>query len=293
MSGDSRLVRGLLRCYPSRWRRRYGDEYVALLCDVVADAPWRRRPLIVVNVLRGALDARVHSFGGADMTSRSPLTTAIWATGLFTVAGIGFQKLSEDAAGARVTGHPSIIWSFALIVIGAAVALAAIVTAAAPAAIAITRGRWRDTWSLLIVPPIAFGAWYGVLQAARAIARGHTVHSGPEVTAAALVVASGVGVVAATAWAAALTLRRVAVDDGSARLRTATMHTLVAGMAATTLACLIWGLSVWSANPPDFGAHAGMLASPFIPTWLTIVSLMALATALAAKASRTYPVVRV
>jgi hypothetical protein len=289
VSGDPLLVRGLLRCYPSRWRHRYGDEYVALLCDVVAAEPWWRCPNLIVNVLRGALDARVHPFGGAVMTSRSPLTVAIWATGLFTVAGIGFQKLSEDAVSTTVTGHPSIGWSFVLMLIFATIALAAIVTAAAPAAVAIVRGRWRGTWKLLTVPPIALAAWYGVLQVARTIASGQTVHSGPTVFAAILLIASGIGVVAATAWAAAATLRRVEVDGESQRLHTTTTYVLPAGMAATTLACLIWGLSVWSANPSDFGARAGILAGPFIPTWLTILALMGAATALAATASRTRP----
>ena len=289
MSGDPFLMRGLLRCYPPRWRHRYGDEFIALLGDVMAAAPWRRRPFLILNALRGAVDARVRPMGGAVMTSRSPLTVAIWATGLFTVAGIGFQKLSEDAVDTPSTGHAAIDPSFDLVLIGAAVALVAIVVAATPTAVAIVRGRWRDTWRLLMVPPVAFAAWFGVLQIGRAIASGHRVDSAPNLLAAILVIVAGIGVVAATAAAASATLRRVGVDTGSMRERTTAIYTLVAGMAATTLACLVWGLSVWSANPAGFSAHAGAVASPFVPTWLAILALMAAATVLGATAIRGRP----
>ena len=45
----------LVRCYPARWRARYGDEFLALL---------EERPLgpyDVADILLGALDARLRS----------------------------------------------------------------------------------------------------------------------------------------------------------------------------------------------------------------------------------------
>jgi hypothetical protein len=46
----------LLRLYPRRWRRRYGDEFAALLEDL-AGTPHRWR--LAVDVVRGAVDARL------------------------------------------------------------------------------------------------------------------------------------------------------------------------------------------------------------------------------------------
>lgn len=129
MTGDPRLVRALLACYPHRWRREYGDEYAQLLCDLRA----HRRPGLVVDSLRGALRARLHE-GGPLMPTRSPMTTAVWAAGLFTVAGMGFQKLTEDFTGVAGT-------VYALLVGAAALALLALVAAAAPTAVALLRGR--------------------------------------------------------------------------------------------------------------------------------------------------------
>jgi hypothetical protein len=52
----------LLRCYPARWRARYGDEFAAVL----AERPLG--PFDVADVLLGALDAHLHlrGHGGAS-----------------------------------------------------------------------------------------------------------------------------------------------------------------------------------------------------------------------------------
>ena len=51
----------LLRCYPARWRARYGEEFAELL----AERPLG--PFDVADVLLGALDARLHLRGlGAE-----------------------------------------------------------------------------------------------------------------------------------------------------------------------------------------------------------------------------------
>lgn len=60
------MIRLLLRCYPARWRSRYGDEFVALL----AERPLG--PYDVADVLFGALDAHLHlrGLGGAPEGGR-------------------------------------------------------------------------------------------------------------------------------------------------------------------------------------------------------------------------------
>ena len=54
MNDDPTLVRALLACYPSRWRRRYGDEYAALLHDHLRA---ESASTLIVDALRGAIDA--------------------------------------------------------------------------------------------------------------------------------------------------------------------------------------------------------------------------------------------
>jgi hypothetical protein len=52
----------LIRCYPARWRARYGDEFAALLDER------RLGPFDVADILLGALDARLRLRGGASDT---------------------------------------------------------------------------------------------------------------------------------------------------------------------------------------------------------------------------------
>jgi hypothetical protein len=253
VSGDARLVRALVACYPARWRRRYGDEYAQLLCDLRI----HRRPALIVDSLRGA----VRAHGGVLMSNAAPMTVAVWAAGLFTVAGIGFAKLAEDFAGAGRA-------AYTIMVLAAGVALLALVAAAAPSGIALLRGRDAGAWKYVTVPFAGAALWTGVLGVAPAI--GGT-------PGFLLLAAAGIGVVAATAWAAGRVLRRVPAEQPP-RLRPVALTTMAAGMGLATGATLIWGLQVRS--------HGGLgfLATPFLPSWLGVVVALGAATVLAATA---------
>ncbi|GIH19514.1 hypothetical protein [Rugosimonospora africana] len=272
MTGDPWLVRALLACYPSGWRRRYGQEYAQLLCDLGV----HRRPRLIVNSLRGAVHARWEQ--GGFMSTRSPMTTAVWATGLFTVAGIAFQKLAEDLTGAAGG-------VYVLLVAAAAVALLALVAAAAPTAMALLRGRDAGAWRYVAVPFAGAAAWYGVLRLALLLSQGHGVHSAATITGFALIAVSGIGLVVATAWAAATVLRRVPADQPT-RLRPAALVVLAAGMAVTTVVAVIWGARVHASDPTVFHGDHGLLATPFVPSWIATIGLMAAASVLAAAAGR-------
>jgi hypothetical protein len=243
VSGDIRLVRALVACYPPQWRRRYGDEYAQLLCDMRV----HRRPALIADSLIGAARA----YGGVLMSGDSPMTLAVWGAGLFTVAGIGFGKLAEDFTGA--TGP------YVLLVVAAAVALLALAVGAV--------------------------VWYGVLRLALALSDGHGVHSAPNVAGFVLIAVIGVAVVAATAWAAATVLRRVPAVLPP-RLRPAAVMTVATGMAVATVAALIWGLRVHAAQPAVFRGDYGLLATPFVPSWLAVVLALAAATVLAGLSAR-------
>lgn len=69
----------LVRLYPPAWRRRYGDEMLALL-EV---GPLRSR--VRLDLLRGAVDAWLHP----PTPSRVPAIAALTGGGLWTVAAAG------------------------------------------------------------------------------------------------------------------------------------------------------------------------------------------------------------
>lgn len=285
MSRDPLLVRVLVAMYPPAWRHTYGPEYAALLSDTLGPVPWYRRPAIIANVLRGATDARLRSQGGTTMTTRVPLSPAIWATGLFTIAGIAFQKMTEDQ---DPTDHSGLVRAAFFLLLGAAgLALLVIVIAALPTALAMTRGHANGTLPLLAVPPVAFALWYGLLRLMMVIAGDHPVHSAPNLIAAAVVIAGGIGVVAATAWAAASVLRRVNAEPP--RWQPAATVVLTLAMGVATLAALGWGLALRAAEPAGLAARDGLLATPLGPSWIGSVFVMAAATALATRSIRRRP----
>jgi hypothetical protein len=270
VSGDVRLVRALVACYPAGWRRRYGDEYAELLCDLRV----HRRPLLVLDSLFGA----VRAHGGVVMSGRSPMTAVVWAAALFTLAGIGFAKLAED-----FTGDAG--GTYGALVAGAVVALLALAAAAAPTAAAMIRGQGAGAWKYVTVPVVGLAFWYGVVRLALAVADHHGVHSAPNVAGFALIAAAGVAVLAATAWAASTILRRVPGDQ-PARLRPVAMTVVAAGMAFATIAAVIWGLRVRSADPGGFRGDNGLLATPFVASWIGVVVALAAATAVATASAR-------
>ncbi|BFU45678.1 hypothetical protein [Krasilnikovia sp. MM14-A1004] len=266
MSGDGLLVRALVACYPAGWRRRYGEEYAQLLCDLGI----HRHPLLIVDSLSGA----VRAHGGVLVSRGSPMTVVVWAVGLFTVGGLGFAKLAEDVSG-EARGM------YTLMVLAAATTMLALMVAAAPTALALIRGGHRDVWKFVAVPFMGAAAWYGILRLAQVIAAGHEVRSAPNVAGFVLIAFAAIGVVTATAWAATEVLRRVPAVQ-PARLGPVARMVVAAGMVVATIAALVWGLQVRSHDAAGFRGDHGILATPFVVNWIVVVAVLAAAAALAA-----------
>ena len=110
------------------------------------------------------------------------------------------------------------------------------------------------------------------------------MHSARNIIAALIVIVAGLGVVAATAWAVSTVARVPATAPP--RLRRTALGVLAASMAVTTAAAIVWGIAVHAADPSRFASRDGVLASPFIPSWIAMFVIMAVATALAVRAAR-------
>jgi hypothetical protein len=140
----------LLRCYPARWRARYGDEFAAIL---------EERPLgpfDVADVFLGALDAHLHlrgvgaasdhtrgfamslRIGGAAAivgglswiaalvgsgTTGDMSSSPIWAV-LLLLGTVGLLVALIGLSAFQARAHPALIWAaFALPALGGAVSL--------------------------------------------------------------------------------------------------------------------------------------------------------------------------
>ena len=98
------VIRCLLRCYPRAWRRRYGEEFAALLEQTPIDLAQ------LLDALRSALDARwrrVQPQQGALM--RSSVANLVMALGLVAI-GVALAATgiyigdTDDAPGAALIG---------------------------------------------------------------------------------------------------------------------------------------------------------------------------------------------
>ena len=139
------MIRLLLRCYPARWRARYGEEFEALLDEAALG------PFDVADILLGAIDARLLLRGpSADIGQRreffmslriggfaAVIASSIWtllllATGslqgrpfggvVAVLAFAGLLALLVAVAGLsayQARAHPKLVWTaFALMAAG-------------------------------------------------------------------------------------------------------------------------------------------------------------------------------
>lgn len=292
-AGDPLLVRAIVSLYPQPWRDRYQDEFAGLLTDLLACSPRRRgRIRVVLNAAIGAADAHLNLSGGRAMTERirSSLGVMICALVVFAIAGSGFQKMTEyPDFTAAASQHASIGTSFNVLR-AAAIATGIIVLAAAiPLVWIVLRqavaGRRVDLLLRLAVPPVALGAWIGIIKLIQAVSPQPGPRSGLDATAAAWVIALGFVAAALCAWATLSVLRRVELPDRLLRAEVLPMIAVVACMAAVTVMDLSWGLAVRAGDSSLFHSNNGLLTAAVPPSWIAGLVVLAAATIVAGRAT--------
>lgn len=283
----------LLRLYPAAWRDRYGDEFAALLDDCPSSLA------LVFDVLLGALDARLRrsALTGKvfDMVARIRATAiAVFCAYIaFVVAGIGYQKLSEyedfTAAG---QAHPLVGLAHGAIVVGAGVALLAVLAGGLPLAFAALRDalahRRRDVLALFAVPVIAFAALvvYGFV--ALQIANQGGAQSGKHLFLGLIAIL----VLGAIASSAAVSLAIARSQIGERLYRFALVPTIITALAMAVMfvADLAWGLGLRASEPALFAGDGGIVGTSTAASWLVQTLIMGIAAAVALYAvSRTLP----
>ena len=162
MSTPERRARQLVRCYPPAWRARYGDEFVQLLVDEMAERP--RSLSRTADVLRSGLIARLESAGltGDTLERQQQVRAGLGALGVaitvFLAAGItiwaqltiGWQWSAPSAPATR-TGM--------LVMSGAMLGFAMLaVLGAAPLVWTICREVAGGRGNALVLPLVAVAA---------------------------------------------------------------------------------------------------------------------------------------
>lgn len=281
MSGG---MKRLVRLYPRAWRERYEEEFVAML---------EQRPASVrdyFDVALGALDAwlapQVVSEGRVGVISRirSSVLVVLWAWVGLVVAGVGFQKMTEYDDFAEAARESAAVGAaFDAGVVGAVVALAAVLVGGAPIAIcairqALVEGR-KDVPLLFCVPPLslaAFTAYTILLVRVVYPALGDaTVHV--SVNVALFLSLAGVFVLSAVASAASVSAAVGRSEIGERLLRFALVPAVVVALAIVVVlvSTVAWGVFLHAHSPALFAGDDGILSTPTVYTWGAILAVMA------------------
>jgi hypothetical protein len=272
-------IASLLRYYPTAWRERYEDEMTDVLAQHhVSFSTW-------LDLARGAFDAHLDPrFAGtmspAAVRLRRSEIIVFCSFIAFVVAGLGFQKMTEDADKAGLMqAHLAIGASFYAVSVGAVIALLAVVAGTLPIATVILRqalaaGR-RDILALLAVPPVLFVA---------IVAWGaYVAHSSDTIHSALVRGLIGFFIVAAAVSAGAVSLAaaRSELNEVVFRLAQWPARVATAAMGLSFIGVVVWGVSLHSSAPSFFTLNGGTMTSYAYFTWLRVVVVMALATVIA------------
>ncbi|HEY6579616.1 MAG TPA: hypothetical protein VIZ60_00650 [Rubrobacter sp.] len=286
MSG---LAGRLVRLYPRAWRERYEEEFVAML----EQGPVTIKDLF--DVVFGAVDAwlrpQVVYEGRLVMVSRmrGSVLAVLWAWVGLVVAGVGFRKMTEYDDFVRAARDSALVGvAFDTVVVGAVVALAAVAVGGAPVAFAALRKalaeRRKDV--LLLCMPLIFGAGFVgyilVLMKVIYPALGRVAVHGTVNVALFLSLVGAFSLAAlASAWAVTAAVRRVEVGGRTLRFVLYPAAVAAAGMAVVLVGTTVWGVTLRATAPTLFSGDDGILATPTYVTWLAIVAVMAVSTAVA------------
>lgn len=282
----------LLRLYPRIWRERYGDELLAMLEQRALSFPDG------VNLFFGALDAQLHPhLGTAGMAlyerimhmfstlRRSVLTIFCTYVG-FILAGMGFQKMTEYADFQEVAQTQSIVgFSFNLVVIGAVVALLAVLVGGLPIVFAVIRSalarKRPGPLFLLAVPIVAFLVFLGITLFLGTINHTDTQSVWNLFLRRGLFL--GTLIAAAIVSPGAVCFAVVRSEIPEKFLRFALIPSILAtiAMVLTLVAIIVWGLSLRASAPQLFAGNDGIVRTSTTGTWLVIVIAMIIAIVLA------------
>ncbi len=288
------LAGRLVRLYPRAWRERYEEEFVALL---------EGRPTSVLDlydVALGVLDAWLRPQVASErrvalMRSRmqASVLLVLWAWVGVVVAGVGFQKMTEYEDFARAARENITVGAaFDMVVVGAVVALAAVLVGGGPIVFAAVReafaeGR-KDVVLLLCVPLLSLVAFVGFVllvgEVLCPVLGCLTAHS--LVNVALFLSIAGAFVLAAVASAAAVSaaVRRSGVGERLYRFALYPAALAALAMVVVSIATLVWGLALWAQDGTLFTGDEGILATPTFGTWLVILAVMSGSTSAAVAA---------
>lgn len=284
----------LLRCYPSAWRERYGDDLNAYLDDTYAGRlPLRAAVSLVVGGLRERVRVSTLTHAtlpaGARVRAGVLMVLAGWAA--FVAAGLSLAKISEHfdtslPPGAHATADLAYV---AVQDVATLSGLAAIVglMLAVPALLRIlSGGGWRLIRRHVARATVATALTAGVTIAVAGWAHHLTAgqrNGGDASYSALFLLWAGLVALTITLWTVTtvVTGRRLAMSRSLLLAEGALATVVTTGMLVILAAASLWWAAVASSAPSFFGGDTVGLGPGRNPQLVGTFTLMVAALALA------------
>ncbi len=297
--------RRLLCLHPASFRREYGTEIYHVFAQSCR-AAWHEAGAAGVtrlwlsesgDLLLGALAEHLDVGKGSFTmpTYRRSLSTIFAAYIAFVIAGIGFQKMTEDVMKSSLpAAHPILEIAYLIVAGGAALSLLAVLVGGLPLAWSAARYAFAhqrgDILIRFAVPPVALAVVWGYLMLLIHLDPGGatpaTIHSPARILGVASL--GLVFIVAAFASTSAV-LSAIARSEIDPRLyRFAMLPGLFTTvlMVAMLLGVVAWFFGLWLASPSAYlSGNDGVLATNTALNSLVPVLLMLAAIAVAGRAT--------
>ena len=279
----ARLAAVLCRCYPLGWRERYGEEYADLLGEMALT------PRAVVDVLAGALDARVCP-SRLVLSGRARLRASlsvVWSAWIVLAAGaLIFGQSTEDAPFRHADAtHPAAAVAYGVYEWCAHLSVAAVCVAGAPlvwALVIVARARQRRSPVVLMLLPIIAPPCFlvALVIIAHAVPRSSVPGVGVGAGWFAVLVVLGLFTAALCATGPALALRRVCPNPTVMRWALWASIPALVLMGASAVASVLYELAL-ARSDPSFAAGYGR------PWWQLAPYALVMAAACAAAITST------
>jgi len=262
----------LLLFYPRVWRARYEEEFLVTLAS---------RPFSFVegmDVLRGALDAHLHPCLGTATTPfaekmrqmcstlRCSLLTIFCAAVGFLLAGLSFQKMTDDAPFHEVAQTSGVVsLSFHLGVIGAVVALLAVLAGSLPIAVAVIRfaheQKRRSFFLLFAVPILVYAFLLGVSFFLKTMAHPDLWPARQLFLTRSLLFGIVIVAIVASLSTACYAVARSEIPEKFLYFALFVSFLATISMALVEVSILIWGLGLHDGAPQIFSGNNGLVGS--------------------------------
>lgn len=296
MSAERTALR-LLRCYPPRWRARYGEELAALIVDMSGGqrVPWRLR----ADVARGAAGERLRALGltGGDPSERASGGTlaVMWAWALFILAGVVVGKTSEHWQQVLPGSDIGATAAFVLLIAGAVIAgllVLAGLALAMPSFVAdLVSGGWARVRGRIVAAAVLTVALIAATAALAAWAHGITfaARNGTDTAySIAFVLWAALGAATLLTWTAAADRagRRLALARATVRAQAWLAAGVASAMAVMSAATIVWYVLVANRSAAALTGGTTTRPSAFVAQLIAALVVMLAATALAVTGAR-------